>query len=317
LFVAIAPVFALILLGYLAARLRILRRADGAVLGTFVINFALPALVFDALATRSLAGVIDWGYLIPYAGGSLLIMAVALLAAVKVQRRAGTLAVFHGMGAGFSNTGLIGYPIALRVLGDDAGVVLALSVLVENVVLMPLTLILAEAASGSATHLHVVAARAVGRVIRMPIVLAILAGSVFAGMDRAPPPLLTDVAGLLAGAAAPVSLFAVGGSLVGIELAGRQGDVVKIAVFKLLLHPLAVAAVVWAGPEARSSLAGAAVLLAGVPMLSIFPVLAGRYGHGDIAAAALALTTALSFLTVPGLLWLLLEAGWLPSPTAG
>lgn len=311
-FVAIAPVFALILLGYLAVRLGVLQRDHGPVLGAFVINFALPALVFDALATRDLAGVIDWSYLLPYAGGSLLVMAVALVVAAKLQGRQTTLAVFQAMGSGFSNTGLIGYPIALRVLGDGAGVVLALSVLVENVLLMPLTLILAEAGNGGAARLRTLVARAIVRVGKMPVVVAILAGALFATIDAVPPRVVTDLAGLLAGAAAPVSLFAVGGSLVGIDLAGRRSDVVKTALFKLVLHPLAVAGMVWAMPLAPSRLTGTAVLLAGVPMLSVYPVLAGRYGHGEVAAAALALTTVLSFLTVPVLLWILWALGWLP-----
>ena len=316
-FVTIAPVFALILLGYFAVRLGVLQRGQEKVLGAFVLNFALPALVFDALATRDLASVVDWSYLLPYATGSLGAMALVLMIALKFQGRPPTLAVFQAMGSGFSNTGLIGYPIALRVIGEPAGVVLALSVLAENVVLLPLTLVLAEAAAGGRARLATVAVRAVVRVARMPIVVAILAGALFAALDAAPPRLVTDLAGLLAGAAAPMALMAVGGSLVAVNLASRRSDILKVALFKLLLHPFAVALAVWGMPMERSQLSAVAVLLAGMPMLSIYPVLAGRHGHGEVSAATLALTTMLSFATVPTLLWALTWFGWLPPPSTG
>jgi hypothetical protein len=58
-------------------------------------------------------------------------------------------------------------------------------------------------------------------------------------------------------------------------------------------------------PVANPDLRHTAVLLASVPMLSIYPIIADRYGETRFCAAALLVTTALSFVTVSGVLWLL------------
>jgi predicted permease len=51
-------------------------------------------------------------------------------------------------------------------------------------------------------------------------------------------------------------------------------------------------------------LRNAAVLLAAMPMMSIYPILAQTYGKEDLGAAALLVTTVLSFFTLSGLIWL-------------
>jgi hypothetical protein len=83
------------------------------------------------------------------------------------------------------------------------------------------------------------------------------------------------------------------------------------------LHLLAVVAMVWAVPLTSSRLSGVAVRLADAPMLSIYPVLAGRYWHGGPTANALSLTTVMSFVTLLTLLWALVTSGWPPLPPSG
>ena len=97
----------------------------------------------------------------------------------------------------------------------------------------------------------------------------------------------------------------IGGALVGLHVKGMRRDVCAIALGKLLLHPLAVGLMVWFVPPADPALRAAAVVFAGVPMLSIYPILAQKYGFEGFCAAALLLATVLSFATISGLLWLL------------
>jgi hypothetical protein len=58
-------------------------------------------------------------------------------------------------------------------------------------------------------------------------------------------------------------------------------------------------------PALDPALRKAAVLMAAMPMMSIYPILAQAYGEGDFAAAALLVTTVASFFTLSGMLWLL------------
>src|SRR5258705_13674028 len=77
---------------------------------------------------------------------------------------------------------------------------------------------------------------------------------------------------MLALSSTAVSLFVIGGSLVGLQMKGMRRDVSVIALGKLLLHPLAVGLMVWLVPPDDATLRAAAVVFAGMPMLSIYPI---------------------------------------------
>jgi predicted permease len=105
-------------------------------------------------------------------------------------------------------------------------------------------------------------------------------------------------------------LFVIGGTLVGLPLKGLSQHVFPIIVGKLLLHPLAMFAVMacltWVGlPPLDNSMRVAALLLAAMPMMGTYIVFAQLYGKEDISAAALLVTTATSFFTLSALLWVL------------
>jgi malonate transporter len=111
---------------------------------------------------------------------------------------------------------------------------------------------------------------------------------------------------LFAQSSAVLALFVIGGSLVGLQARGLQGTVLPIALGKLVLHPLAMWAVlVLLVPIDDPALRAAALLTGAMSMLGIFTILNQRHGHGTVSAAALLVTTVLSFFTLSVLLWLL------------
>jgi sugar fermentation stimulation protein A len=74
-----------------------------------------------------------------------------------------------------------------------------------------------------------------------------------------------------------------------------------------------VFAVTLALPGMTPQLKTIAILNAGMPMMSIYPILGQRYGKEGICAAALIAATAVSFFTISGFLWL---SGGLRPPDA-
>ena len=65
------------------------------------------------------------------------------------------------------------------------------------------------------------------------------------------------------------------------------------------------AMLLWVFPVADPALRAAALLTGALPMLGIYTILNQRHGHGTVSAAALLVTTVLSFFTLSTLLWLL------------
>lgn len=304
-----APVYLAIALGYLVTRAGLFTKVEMRVFGRFVIGIALPALAFRTLATRPIAEVLEPVYLLAYAGGSLLVFVSAFF----VSRRLGLTDVasaFRAMGMSCSNSGFVGYPIALLSIGPVAGVGLSLNMIVENLVMVPLLLTLAERGRGAGGPWYQAAVESIRRLARNPLILAISAGLLVSIVGLPLPSPFVRAVDLFAGASAGVSLFVIGGTLVGLPLKGLAARVLPIAFGKLVLMPLAVAALlallVFAGlPPLSPALWSAAILMSAMPMMSIYPTLAQAYGQEDVAAPALLVTTLLSFFTLSALIWAL------------
>ena len=310
------PIYLAIVLGFATTRLGLFSPADMRVLGKFVINLALPALLFNALAQRPIGEILNGPYLLVYGLGSLLTLAVGFCWARRAAGQDATSSAYYAMGMSCSNSGFVGYPIALLTLGPVAGVVLGLNMIVENLVIIPLLLALAERGQGAGGAWHRVLRQTLGKLLRNPLVLSLLAGFAVSLLGLQLPPALGRTVTLFAQASGALSLFVIGGALVGLKIQGLRRQVAQIAAGKLLLHPLAVAGVlllceVTGLATLTPPLRTAAMLMAAMPMMGIYTILAQRHGREALAAAALLGTTAASFVTISGLLWALAHLpGW-------
>lgn len=297
------PIFIIIALGFVAVQSNLLNRSDMKGLGGFVINFAMPALLFKAMASRSLTDLVDAELLLIYTVGSLAIMIAVLLFVCLLQRRSLREGAILAMGMSLSNSAFIGFPLAQQLLGPEASAMLALYVMVEVMIMLPLLLTLAEIGEANGGRWISVLAVVFKRLLRNPMILAIVSGVVFSSSGLKLPLPLVRVIDMLSGASAPVALFFIGGTLTGLRLKGVAKDIVGVVVGKLALHPLAVSAAFLLLPFENSQLQMAAINNAGMPMLSIYPILGQKYGRQDFCAAAMVVTTVMSFFSISVLLW--------------
>ncbi len=299
------PIYILIAVGFLAVRWGVFTKEDSTRLGKFVLNFALPALLFKTLSQRPFAEVFDLGYLAAYGVGSLLVFFAAYFFARVHRKGENPFHALFGMGMAFSNTAFIGYPILSQWLGPKAAVALALCMLIENLLLLPLMLVLAERGQDTGVQRWRVALRSLRNLTKNPLIIAIAVGFGFSfvGM-RLPEPVSRPIE-LLAAASVPVALFVIGGSLVGLKIRGMMRDVVVVAAGKLLLHPLVVGLMLWWLPPIDPVYRAAALGFACMPMLSIYPILAQKYQLEGFCAAAVLITTWLSFFTISIIFWLM------------
>jgi malonate transporter len=308
------PIYLVIALGFLAGRFEVFSKAEMRVLGKFVVKFALPALVFTALSQRPVNDILNGRYILGYAIGSLVVMLIAFAWGWWRQGKSFTLSALCGLGMSSSNSGFVGYPIAVQVVGpSSAAVGLALCMVVENLVMIPLTLLMAESGDAGAGKWHRILMQSLGQLARNPIILAMVGGFGVALLGLPISAVLARTINMLAMSSTAVSLFVIGGALVGLHMKGMRRDVSAIALGKLLLHPLAVGLMLWLVPPSDPTLQAAGVVFASVPMLSIYPILAHKYGFEGFCAAALLLATVLSFVTISAILWILGSVlGWTP-----
>lgn len=176
LLVTILPLFTLIALGFLALRVGYVDRAHSRPLGDFVMKVALPALIFDAVTGLAPGEALNWRFIGGYAAGSLVAFGAGLWIARRVMRLDMAAGAMVGLGMAGSNSGFMGYPVALGFIGAGAASLLAQAMVVENVLMIPLALALS---AGAGPTRRQTALQALRSVAANPIMLALLAGLVF------------------------------------------------------------------------------------------------------------------------------------------
>ena len=296
------PFFALVLCGYLAARRAMLPLAAIPGLNAFVLYFALPCLLFRFGAATPIAQLLDGGVAGVYLLGALLM--VGLTVAVTLSHRISwNDAAFGALVAAFPNTGFMGVPLLLALLGPASSGPVIVTIAIDMVITSSLCIALSRVGSG---HGREALRNALHGMVRNPLPWAIALGALAsaAGLTRRGP--LLRPGGRLPDAASPVALFTMGAVLARSQMSSAAAthwrDYVPVAVKKLLLHPLlmlglGLGARALGVPLERQALA-VIVLVACLPSASNVAILAERFGAdtGRIARIIL-VSTALSFLS--------------------
>ncbi len=301
------PIYGAIAIGYLIVARGWFSSTDMRTMGKYVLNIALPALLFNTVASRDIAQVFHPGYLLVFLSGGLAVIGFAFawfsVTGTGQARRA--VAV---MGCACPNSGFIGYPVMLLTFPDLAGVILALNMLVENFVLIPICLILMQLAKKDrAGSVPRAIALAMLGVLKRPMVIGLLLGLAVSVAQIPVPQAVTGLFAMLAVSASALSLIVVGGSMVGLDLSGNQWRALQVAFGKLLLHPLFVALAAGALPllglaALSPQMYVAVILSAAMPMFGIYTVLAQELDQEGAASVAMLAATSLAFVTLSVLL---------------
>jgi predicted permease len=303
-------IFFIIAIGYLSIDRKVFSRDALQILGKYVVNLALPALIFRALSGRGLSEISNCGYLGGYFLGSLTVLMVGYFVSRTFWKTSPISSTFDATGMACANSGFVGYPLLVMVLPSIAPTALALNMVVENLVIIPLVLILAERATAPTMNGRALAKLIFYRVSTNPIVLAMVAGTAIAVFNLPIPVFASNGIDLIAQSSVAVSLFVIGGTVAGISIKSFEKRIFGVVLGKLVFLPIAVwvgfgiMALLGAGVD-DPNLQKAAIIMAATPAMSIYPVLAQRYGQEEQAATAMLLMTAMSFFTISGLLYLL------------
>ena len=298
------PFFAIVGLGYLAAHRGWVPTAAVPAFNGFLLFFAIPAMLFRFASNTPFEQFPIGRFAIAWSAiGCALVAGVAWLANryLRVNRRD---AAFLGLAAGIGNLGFMGLPLMVALLGEGAAAALIIAIVADTVVVGTMGLLVAEMAAGSG-QIHGGASAMVKRIVLNPFIIAMGLGILFSGMEWSLPTPLASVVKLLADAAGPCALFAIGVSLLRPEATLRSPLLVLPTLAKLIVHPLLVWLVLRAiGVDPYTTLV--AVLAAGLPSAGWVFIFAIRYGadSGRISAAIL-VTTVLASATFSGLVWLM------------
>jgi malonate transporter len=303
------PFFALVLAGYLAARRRYLPLEAIPGLNGFVLFFALPCMLYRFGAMTPVAQLLDLSVALTWLLCGLTV--VGLTVAFSLNRRIGwNDAAFGALVAAFPNSGFMGVPLLVALLGTQAAGPTILSMAIDMLVITSLCIALSRL-GGADQHGAAKALRsALKGVLSNPMPWAILLGALASVLAFELPAPLAKVVGMLADAASPVALFTIGAVLARSQMLAASGhaaapllrDYLPVALVKLFLHPLLLllvgAALIQLGLPLERFALTVLVLVAALPSASNVSLLAERFGadNGRVARIIL-LSTAAAFVT--------------------
>lgn len=301
----VLPVFAIMGAGFLAGRLGLLDEAGSRTLNIFVFNFALPPLLFIALARVEPAEILNWPFILAFAGAQFGTFALALgvgrgVLALPLDRNA-----MFAMAASYPNTGHMGIPLALVAFGDAGALPAILATVITASALVAVVLALVEAGQSRAENaLHLVL-DVVGGLARNPLLVAPVAGLVVSFSGLPVPRAVESFCEIIGQAAGPAALFSLGLFLATRPktpeqpalAAGRRGELALGVVLKMVVQPVLAGALIAFALPMPPLWAAVCVMMAALPVGVGMFVVAQRYQAWVAEGSAVILVTTV--LSVP------------------
>lgn len=301
----VLPVFLVVGAGYLAVWRKLF--ADSAVDGLMVFTqkFAVPCLLFSAIATLDLGADFDLSLLASYYTGSLVSFFGGMIGARLIFGRPMIDSVVIGFCCLFANSVLLGLAIGERAYGiESLGPNYAIIALHAPFCYL-LGIVTMEIVRAEAGGLKLVGAVA-RTIFSNALMIGIGLGFVVNLSGLPIPTVVGDALALMIRAAIPAALFGLGGVLYRYKPEGDAGVIAMICGISLIVHP----AIAWtvgstAGALTEGQLRAAVVTAATAPGINAY-IFADMYGAARrVVASSILIGTALTVVTASAWIWLL------------
>lgn len=299
-----SPFFAAIGLGWIAGRVRLFGPDAVAILNTYAFVIATPCMIVRVMARQPLAELWNAAFF----GGLAAVALLLLFGGFMLWRRVVGLdfgpSVSRSQTLVGGNFAFLGIPLMLAFLGDKAAAPIAMGLVCDTALVVPLCIGLIEAGRGQGDPLQI-AQRLVRGTLVNPFMLSIVAGVAISLVGIALPEPVDRFLSFVGVSAAPAGVFALGLALHGWMKAGELLRVLPMALAKLILHPLAVWFVMAVVLQLDPFWVMAGVLYAALPVAANAFIIAERFRTGgDKVAATVLVSTVLATVTFPIAAWL-------------
>ncbi len=295
----VAPVFAIVGLGYLAAIRRLVDEGGFRGLNAFTFNLAAPALLFAGGTSGQVGGgpaafaffsaaVVLYGFAL-WLGTRRLCMPLA---------EAGLFA----LNCTFGNTVMMGIPLIAATFGQPGLPILITIIALHSMVLLTLGTVVAEVGMHRHAPWRRIVLATLAGIVRNPVVVTVFVALGWSTLGLPVPAVARRTLEMLGAATPPVALFCLGGSLAAFSAGQSWREVAWAAVLKLAALPLMVwgACVALALSPMETAVA---VMTAALPTGANAFLLARRYATGaDRSGATVLVSTLISVATLAAVL---------------
>ena len=294
----IIPVFLIISFGYCTVWVRLfsIDTIDG--LMKFTQNFAIPVLLFNAIAKVDLANIFNFNLFFSFYVGATAGFLIGFLGSHYIFNRPLEDSVAIGFCCLFSNTVMLGLPITERAYGTDAlqHNFAIVSIHAPFCYFLGITVMeLIKSTEKSISKKGIIILKAMfSNALVVGIVLGFLVNICGVNLAKS----IQASVDMITAVALPAALFGMGGILYQYRPEGDAGPIIMICAVSLIIHP----AIVWIfGSQLNltdAQLRSVVITAAMAPGINTY-VFANMYGKAKrVASTGVLLSTALSIVTV-------------------
>jgi malonate transporter len=260
------PVFAIVLLGYLIVRFRILSVQDINGVSRLVFNILIPILLFNSLSKVELPAQFNWQFFLAYYFVVLLIYGLAIWLSKRFFAYTRAEQGVFGMGSTYSNLVLVGLPIINAGFGDQALLPLFMLVSIHSAVQFFIVTLMVEGRSDGSQSLLRIGADTIGRLSRNPIIIGLVLGLLVNLLRLPVPQVVDDTLSLIGRATLPCALIVLGGSLNAYRVSGHFMEAWIMIILKLIVMPFLVWVLAFVVFQVDPLWGAVAVMAAGMPV---------------------------------------------------
>ncbi|WAH56317.1 AEC family transporter [Pseudomonas silvicola] len=230
------PIFALILVGFVCRRTHRLGPTAASEINRMVVWLCLPALLFTSTATATWEQIWHPGFVATFTLGTL---AMFVLTLALRWKKAGHLAdaSIDALSASYANTGYIGIPLCVMVLGSGGLEPALIASLLVVCVLFGLALVCIEVGLQSEAQVHRIVFKVLVALAKNPLVISPILGACWAMTGAPLPAPASKFLGLLGAATTPCALISLGLFLAQKQQGPREGTSLLVLI-KLVAHPV-------------------------------------------------------------------------------
>jgi malonate transporter and related proteins len=295
-FGAVLPVFGLVACGYLAGRFGMVTQASSHALNQFVYAFALPAMLFVAVYRGSLEDILSGAFFLAVIAATLGTALIGFALSHYGAKAPPAESTMRALNASFANTGYLGIPLVTVAYGERAALPAALATVATNIVSFALAIVCLELFVNPRPG---GVRRALAGVARSPLIWPIGLAVLLVFLQIRVPLPVERFATLLAAAAGPCALFAIGLFVSQLSIRAGVRASWQTSTLKLVVHPLLMGLLAYLVLPVDAFWAKIAVVCAALPLGATAFVLAQRYRllEAETSTGAV-VSTAASLLSV-------------------
>ena len=298
------PFFGVIALGAFSRAIGFFDADMGLKLARFAFYFILPPFLFLSITAAPVEELFNIGFLIRYELATIAMLLLTGIASAFLFGFQGITRGLYGLNAAYPNVGYIGVPLCLMAFGPEAILPLAVILSIDTITLLVCTALFVKANDSSALMASL--AHTGKQLMMNPLILSAIFGIAFAYSGLPVPDMAVRFLSMLAGAAAPAALFALGITLYGSNLAEAKIEIGLLTILKLIVHPVLVAVLFIAWPGMDRIWVQTAILSAALPIAAnVFAMSQYYQAYSEKTAGAIMLTTIIASITTPAVLFLL------------